>query len=278
MGTVACASANRKNLEPIEKNELNEILEAHHRQERDFEYLAEITHFDMDTIRKLHQRFVEIDSSINNDNLIDGDELMGALNLKKQSLLGARIFAYFDKAKQSTLNFRNFATALNSLSENASTEEKIQISFYLYDLNQDGLIDGKEIRCLVDAALAESPQLWSEEQKQSICEATLQAADTNQNGVVEFEEYKNYCIKNPQIMKSFTINIQEILDSSYSKQRSMRSERQNITLTRGPLSSNSKRKSKIKFKWKNLNRFSGKKNTIKKISDASEILNEEYFK
>ena len=45
---------------------------------------------------------------------------------------------------------------------------KFSVSFYLYDVNQDGCIDASEIRCLVDAALEGSQQNWSEEQRQQV--------------------------------------------------------------------------------------------------------------
>eukprot|EP00494_Astrolonche_serrata_P009670 UN09726 len=86
--------------------------------------LSRITTFDVETIRELHGRFIEIDKAGTADNVIDINELAKALNLNSNCLLGARIFAYFDKAKIGGLNFRNFVTALDKLSEDAPIEDK----------------------------------------------------------------------------------------------------------------------------------------------------------
>lgn len=269
MGIVACNGTSRKNVQPITVDEIESAVKNHQANERDYELLSRLTHFDVETVRRLHQRFCEIDS-IEQDEMIDTAELVEALNLGSNSLLGERIFAYFDKLGNGGLGFRNFVMALNGLSEQAPLEEKIKISFYLYDVNQDGCIDASEIRCLVDAALEGSQQNWSEEQRQQICTQTFNDVDSNGDGVVQFDEYAEYARHHPQLLRAFTVNIQEIIGDDHRRKRvgtSLTADRR--SLNRGPLAVEHETSSR--FKRPKFSKYFRKTEKVKKVAHASQI-------
>lgn len=233
--TVSCSNTSTRDqsVTPLDQMQVQNAIVHHQKVEKDYIYLESLTHFDVDTLRKLHRRFCEIDDDGNSDTMIDIQELVTALGLEQSSLLGQRIFAYFDKHNLGSLNFRNFVMALNGLSKESPLEEKIKLSFYLYDLNQDGSIDSNEIRSLVDAALEGTAEDWTEDQKAEICKSTFEQVDSNNDGLVQFEEYKQYCEGHPQLLRAFTIDVRDIVKGEPEVvKRHSESDRR---ITRGPL-------------------------------------------
>jgi len=246
---VTCSNSKQRSAAPLNTQQIASAIIDHQKQEKDYDYLASLTLFDIDTIRKLHKRFCEIDDEGNSDDLIDVTEFIKALNFSQDSLLGQRIFAYFDKHDSGAMNFRNFVMALKGLSPHSTLEEKISLSFYLYDLNQDGSIDSSEIRQLVDAALEMTKQVWTEQQRIDICDATFKAVDSNGDGLVQFEEYAAYCRDHPELLRSLTVDVQDIVKDVSVKRYDDSMARNTLSLTRGPLDSEEpKKKSKSLLK------------------------------
>jgi len=265
---VSCSNSAKRKAPPIEHQEIHSAIVDHQKLEKDYDYLSNITHFDIETIRKLHVRFCEIDEDGNSDDLIDIQELVLALGLKASSLLGQRIFAYFDKHDTGGLNFRNFVMALNGLSKQSSLEEKIKLSFFIYDINQDGSIDADEIRSLVDAALEMTPQItWTEQQRRDICDATFKDVDSNGDGIVQYDEYAAYCRLHPGILSSLTIDVREIVKDGAEQIKRHEDENLVRSLTRGPLDDEG-RKKKSKSMLKKMFRRS-------KVDNLREIANHE---
>lgn len=234
--SVSCSNApssrDQQSVTPLDHMQVQNAIVHHQKVEKDYLYLESLTHFDVDTLRKLHQRFCEIDHDGNSDSMIDIQELVTALGLDQTSLLGQRIFAYFDKHNLGSLNFRNFVMALNGLSKESPLEEKIKLSFYLYDINQDGSIDSNEIRSLVDAALEGTEEDWTEDQKVEICKSTFEQVDSNNDGLVQYAEYKEYCEGHPQLLRAFTIDVRDIVKGEPEVKRHSKSDRR---INRGPL-------------------------------------------
>jgi len=270
----ACNTKQRQ-AAPLNTQQIASALEDHMKQEKDYDYLSSITHFDIETIRKLHKRFCEIDEEGNSDDLIDVTEFVKAVGFSQDSLLGQRIFAYFDKHDSGAMNFRNFVMALKGLAPNSSLDEKINLSFYLYDLNQDGSIDASEIRSLVDAALEMTKQVWTEQQRKDICKATFEAVDVNGDGLVQFEEYQKYCRENPELLRSLTVDVQDIVRDVSIKRYDDAKTRNTLSLTRGPLEGaepRSKKKKSILKKMPSIFRKSRVVN-LREIGDHNELMN-----
>ena len=106
-----------------------------------------------------------------------------------------------------SLNFRNFATALSLLSLEAPDEDKIKLSFFLYDINDDNTIDREECTQMVELALDEINMKLSVQQIEDIVNNTFREADANGDGVIDFEEYTMYCKRNPRVLEPFRIDI-----------------------------------------------------------------------
>jgi len=182
-------------------------------EERPLVALAESTHFDLQTLRKLQLIFDDISESSIDDGIIDASELTSAMGLDNDCLLARALFRIFDLTKTKKINFRTWIKTLSALSTKASMEEKIKFSFSLYDLNEDGSIDINELRILLAAAVRESVLTLNEEQVQAVCDHTLRHVDRDKNGIVDYNEYREVVSKSRRFVESFTLDIPRLLQS-----------------------------------------------------------------
>ena len=182
-------------------------------EERPYQHLASISHFDVPTVRRLHALFNGISASHTDDGIIDAHELTEAMGLDVDCLLARAIFRIFDRTQTKRINFRTWVTTLSALSQKASVEDKIRFSFSLYDLNDDGAIDIGELRTLLAAAVRENVLDVTEAEVRQICDHTLRAVDGNGNGRVEYEEYKAVLMNSSRFVDSFTVDVPALLES-----------------------------------------------------------------
>lgn len=197
--------------------ELDQALNQVEKEERNISYLSKITNFDIPTLRKLHQMFMRISASHEDDEMIDEAEFADAVGMQPGSLLVKRLFSTFNVTTSGSMNFREFALALSMLSDTSEKEDrdkKIKFSFNLYDIDRNGEIDKSELRKLLVSALEESNVHLSERNIDLIVENTLKTTDSDSNGVIDFQEYEELVNQNPRLLYPFTIDIEELIESN----------------------------------------------------------------
>ncbi|KAK8616616.1 hypothetical protein V6N13_116586 [Hibiscus sabdariffa] len=166
--------------------------------------LAAETHFTLNEVEALHHLFNKLSSSVIDDGLIDKEEFQLAFlsNSSKQNLFLDRLFDLFDIKGNGVIEFGEFVRSLTVFHPRASEADKIAYLFRLYDLRQTGFIERDE---MVLALLSESDLSLSIEEVEAIVEKTMMDADLKGDGKIDEEEWTEFVINNPSILKNMTL-------------------------------------------------------------------------
>ncbi|RXI08277.1 hypothetical protein DVH24_022421 [Malus domestica] len=155
--------------------------------------LAAATPFTVNEVEALYELFKKLSSSIFDDGLIHKEEFQLALfrNRNRRNLFADRIFDLFDIKRNGVIEFGEFVRSL--------------VAFRLYDLRQTGYIKREELKEMVLALLHESDLVLSDDVIEVIVDRTYNDADKKGDGRIDEEEWKEFVLKHPSMIKNMTL-------------------------------------------------------------------------
>ncbi|KAG9397400.1 EF-hand domain pair [Carpediemonas membranifera] len=167
--------------------------------------LVKKTNFEMDEVKALQEHFSAISSSEVDDGLIDQSEMKRALGLRGD-LFAERLFGLFDENHDGVINFSEFVQGLSIFAPQASIDQKLKLSFRIYDFDGDGYIDRRELYDCLKASLQENSMGLNDDQIRSLVDKTFEEADMNGDGLIDYNEYKALVLKHPVMIKHMTLS------------------------------------------------------------------------
>uniref|UniRef100_A0A8W4FPT2 EF-hand domain-containing protein n=2 Tax=Sus scrofa TaxID=9823 RepID=A0A8W4FPT2_PIG len=106
-----------------------------------------------------------------------------------------QLFALFDRNNDGSIDFREYVIGLSVLCNPARTERILQMSFRLFDLDDDGFITEQELAALLRAAFG-VPDL-------DVSQLFREMAGQNSE-YVSYMTFKNFALKHPEYAKLFS--------------------------------------------------------------------------
>ena len=108
--------------------------------------------------------------------------------LFKDSALLDRMFRVFDKNDDNVITFDEYIECLSIISTKATKEEKMKLSFQIYDYDCDGLISTSDLTAVVAATLREHGVVITRPELDSIVLHTMNEAAPKTTGMISLEE------------------------------------------------------------------------------------------
>lgn len=163
--------------------------------------------FTVSEVEVLLDLYKKLSCSITSDGLIHKEELLLALfkNHKKENLFADRIFVLFDAKQNGHIDFREFVQTLSIFHPRTPESEKIAYAFKLYDLRHTGYIEREELKEMVMALLDESDLHLSDDVVEAIVDRTFKESDTNGDGRIDQEEWREFATRNPMLLRNMTL-------------------------------------------------------------------------
>ncbi|KAL2527726.1 Calcineurin B-like protein 4 [Abeliophyllum distichum] len=173
--------------------------------------LAAQTNFTVKEIKALNELFRKLSSSVNDDGVISREEFQLGLfrNSNEQSLFADRMFNLFDSNNDGVLDFGEFIRSLSTFHPDTPQVEKAIFTFKLYDIWQTGFIKREEVKKMITELLKESSLIISDDFIEAIIDKPMQRRLRKQilerDGKIDIEEWKDFAIQNPSLLKNMTI-------------------------------------------------------------------------
>eukprot|EP00026_Physarum_polycephalum_P013469 Phypoly_transcript_13873.p1 GENE.Phypoly_transcript_13873~~Phypoly_transcript_13873.p1 ORF type:complete len:271 (+),score=50.99 Phypoly_transcript_13873:86-814(+) len=183
--------------------------------------LQEQTNFDKVEVKKLYSTFMELSNggkeSLSKETFKKGLTKLEACGLKnlENTPFADRLFHLLDINGDGTIDLSEFVCGLSMLCK-GTLEEKLELSFKAYDLDGNGFISKDELALMFKSAWIagfralcashgneelsmDDLNEFSEEMATLFADNAFDTLDTNGDGQLSFEEFKEFALAEPKI-------------------------------------------------------------------------------
>ncbi|XP_011082287.1 calcineurin B-like protein 7 isoform X2 [Sesamum indicum] len=167
--------------------------------------LSTQTIFTVKEVKTLNELYRKLGSTLVDDGFLNREEFKLGLfrNSKEKSLFADRMFDMFDSKHDGVIDFGEFVRSMSIFHPDTPQEEKAIFAFRLYDIWQTGFIE-KEEEMIVEF-LNESNLILSDDIIEDIIDKTFEEADSDKDGMIDIEEWKDLAVRRPTLLRNMTI-------------------------------------------------------------------------
>jgi len=144
---------------------------------------------------------------------------------KFPGIMGERLFKVFDGDKSGFVNFEEFVTGLQKFFR-GSVEDKADMIFQMYDLNDNGCVDKKELSTMLHSLIPQlgwvgsggelsgvSNELNASEQHRhfilEIVEVAFRECDLNNDNKLSHDQFRLWLTRNPEVINAMEARFRE---------------------------------------------------------------------
>ena len=138
--------------------------------------------------------------------LISREDFESAVGMKNSTFTD-RLFATFDENDDGSINFAEFLTILSVLSNKATAAQKLEVSFKIYDMDNDGKIGREELATMLRATMDEHDLILDDAQIESVIDATFAEVSDLQSQGIDITQYSLLAEKHPMMLSHFNLNV-----------------------------------------------------------------------
>ncbi|KAL2236723.1 UNVERIFIED_CONTAM: Calcineurin B-like protein 7 [Sesamum indicum] len=158
-------------------------------------------------VKTLNELYRKLGSTLVDDGFLNREEFKLGLfrNSKEKSLFADRMFDMFDSKHDGVIDFREFVRSMSIFHPDTPQEEKAIFAFRLYDIWQTGFIEKEEVKEMIVEFLNESNLILSDDIIEDIIDKTFEEADSDKDGMIDIEEWKDLAVRRPTLLRNMTI-------------------------------------------------------------------------
>ena len=149
----------------------------------------------------LKNRFREI---AGDDQLIDKQEFRDGLRISNEDI-SDRLFDIFDQDGSGSVDYGEFMTTIESMVD-GSDRDKVKFAFQLHDLDNNGYIDRRELKVLIQQSFLENNLDYDDFQLDLLVDGFFERADKDLSGTIDFGEFLDVANDHPDFMEGFAVN------------------------------------------------------------------------
>ncbi|KAJ9467330.1 Calcineurin subunit B [Diplonema papillatum] len=154
--------------------------------------LTQQTAFSADEIRNMQDNFKKLAASKKDDGLIDREEFKEMLSSHGSSAFVNGLFRMFDADADGYVDFKEFVISLSVYQNKNKTiteEEKLNLLFKIYDVDQDGEISRDDLFTVLKSCLESNYLTLDDGAVGMLVDATMKKHQLSAKGGIDFTEY-----------------------------------------------------------------------------------------